>query len=133
VLARYPGVCALAAELGELAQLSSMSVEAKLREYAEHHDPGIGAHFKEVPPYLRDLLNGVVGNYTSGRNPGTLPRLVMSLLRSNLELAFIDLNYDDYVEMALEGFDPKMVFRAIDDYAGSGRQAIVVKAHGSVH
>jgi hypothetical protein len=91
-------------------------------------------HFKQIPPYLRDLLNAVVTSYTPGAAlPGTHLRLVANLLATGARIAFIDLNYDDYLEMSLARFDEQLLIRAMDDYLADGREAIVAKVHGSVH
>jgi len=72
ILERYPGAHVVSADLGELIRTGSVNIEAKLREYAEHTDPRIRNHFKQVPPYLRDVINQVVVSFT-GRAalPGT--------------------------------------------------------------
>jgi hypothetical protein len=132
VLQRYNGARLLASELGELARGDAFNIEQKLREYAEHKDQRIRDAFREVPPYLRDLIATVVQSYTGGNNPGTHLRLVMNLLSTGAEVAFIDLNYDPYIESALAAFDPGLAIQSVGDYAAPGRQAIVCKAHGSI-
>lgn len=132
VLGRYPGVRVLASELSELAGSGTINIEAKLREYATHHDERIRNHFKEVPLYLRDLIVSVVRQFTRGISPGNHVRLVMSLLSHNVEVLFLDLNYDPYIEMALGEFDPKLAIQRIEDYAAPGRRAIVCKVHGAI-
>jgi hypothetical protein len=134
ILERYPGAHVISADLGELVRTGAVNIESKLREYAEHSDPRIRNHFKQVPPYLRDLMNQVVTSFT-GRSalPGTHLRLVANLLATQARFAFIDLNYDDYLEMSLGRFDEKLLIRDMADYTADGRQAIVAKVHGSVH
>lgn len=133
VLQRYRGARVLAAELGELARVETFSLEAKLREYSAHPDPRIRAAFKEIPPYLRDLINQVVQRYTYNFPiPGTHMRFVMRLLSSGAQVGFIVLNYDDYLEIALGQFDETLLIRNLDDYVDDTRQALVFKVHGSV-
>ncbi len=134
ILERYPGAHVVSADLGELIRTGSVNIEAKLREYAEHTDPRIRNHFKQVPPYLRDVINQVVVSFT-GRAalPGTHLRLVANLLETQARFAFIDLNYDDYLEMSLARFDDQLLIQGMADYTADGRQAIVAKVHGSVH
>jgi len=133
VLVRFNGARVLASELGELARGDAFNIEVKLREYAEHKDQRIRQAFKDVPLYLRDLISSVVYRYTANQHPGTHLRFVMNLLSTGAEAAFIDLNYDPYLEMALTAFDPLLLIRAIGDYTAQGRQAIICKPHGSIH
>lgn len=128
ILERYPGAHVVSADLAELIRTGAMNIEAKLREYAEHADPRIRNHFRQVPPYLRDLMNAVVLSFTpGGALPGTHLRLVANLLAIQARFAFIDLNYDDYLEMSLAAFDEQLSIRGFDDYTAEGRQAIVAK------
>ena len=110
---------------------SEFNVERTLREYADHKDERVRGHFKQVPPYLRHLILRVVHTYTGGHNPGTHLRLVLHLLSRGFEVAFVDLNYDPYIEMALASFDRALTIQAIGDYVAPGRQAMVCKVHGS--
>ena len=111
VLQGYRGVVVLASELGELARGDAFNIELKLREFANHEDQRIRRAFKEVPLYLRDLIATVVGSYTERRLPGAHVRFVMNLLAAGASVAFIDLNYDPYIETALAYFDPELVIR----------------------
>jgi hypothetical protein len=132
VLKRYQGARVLATDLGEQARTGSLKLEARLREFATHPDTGIRAHFKHVPPYLRDLLNAVVRNYTEGHSPGTHLRFVLRLLSAGVQVGFVVLNYDDYVEMALREFDTTLNIDSLDHYVALQRRALVFKVHGSV-
>jgi len=123
----------LTPELAEVLAAGSASLEAKLAESAVHPDPRIRDHFRQVPPYLRDLILSVTAGYTNNVSPGTHLRLVTSLLSSNHQIAFLDLNYDDYLETALADFDDELQISEFRDYVREGRQAIVGKVHGSVH
>lgn len=130
---RFPGVRVLSAELAEVVRSGTIALEAKLLEYARHPDKRISERFKEVPPYLRELILAVVEKHTGGISPGTHLRLVMRLLSSGHKLGFLDLNYDDYLEMALVDFDPGLAISSLPHYVAAERQAIVGKVHGSVH
>lgn len=132
VLRLYRGAALLASELGELAAGDTFNIEAKLREFANHSDPRVVEHFKEVPPYLRHLIVRVVAGYTGTFNPGTHLRFVLNLLGHGVQVACIDLNYDPYIEMALAHFDDNLIIRGMDDYVSPGRQAILCKVHGSI-
>ncbi len=114
--APYPGVQVLASELGELGPRGIIKM-----------------YFRQVPLYLRDLLLKVTGGFTtSGSNPGNHVRLCLGLLKHH-RVAFLDLNYDDYLERALPVCDPDLAFHDLLDYVKPGRQAIVGKVHGSIH
>lgn len=126
--APYRGVRVLASELGELG---GTSLEAKLVEFARDPRPHVRRYFRQVPPYLRDLLLNVSVNYTKG-SPGNHVRLALNLLKEH-EVAFFDLNYDDYLERALPECDPSLVISNLLDYVQAGRQAIVGKVRGSIN
>ncbi len=121
----------MAQQLGPLAEAGTQSLEQKLREYSEHSDVRIRQYFKHIPPYLRDLLYEVSKKYVG--IPGCYVQLAMQLLADvPHEVMFILLNYDDLLERALAEFDPALAIQSIDDYVASGRQATVVKVHGSI-
>jgi SIR2-like domain len=131
VMAQYSGVRVLASELGEMMRRGA-NLEVKLREYAEHSDRRIREHFNEVPAYLRDLIISVWQNFTNTISPGTHLHLVTRLLSLGINVAFIDLNYDPYIETALADFDATLKIMKMADYVAEGRQAIVGKVHGSI-
>jgi hypothetical protein len=122
----------LGSELGELAKQPDFNLEQKLREYADHPNERVREHFKDIPPYIRHLIVRVFYGYTDGHNPGTHLRLVLNLLSRNVSVAFLDLNYDPYIEMALATFDGALAINDLDDYVAPGRQAILCKLHGSI-
>jgi hypothetical protein len=126
----YHGVQVLAADLGELG---GQSLEAKLQEYARDPRDLIKRYFRQVPLYLRDLLVEVTTKFTSnGANPGNHVRLCLRLLKDH-QVAFLDLNYDDYLERALPVCDESLGINNLLDYVKPGRRAIVGKVHGSIH
>ena len=125
----YPGVRALASELGELGPLP---LEAKLLEFARDPRDLVRRYFRQVPLYLRDLLLSVTTNYTGGENPGNHVRLCLNLLKEH-QTAFLDLNYDDYLEKALPVCGDGLEIRNLSDYVELERVAIVGKVHGSIH
>jgi hypothetical protein len=127
---RYHGARVLAQELGPLAEAGSLNLEQKLREYRFSSDSRVKAHYKEVPPYLRDVVAGVAAHHRS--YPGCYTQLVKQLLADiPHELLFLTTNYDDLIEQALTAFDSGLGYQSIDDYAAAGRPAKVVKIHGS--
>lgn len=84
----YPGAQLLGAELGRLAQLeSAFDLEQRLTEYAESHDLRTQRAFKQIPPYLRDVL--VAASYQYVPSPTNYLNLVRrfadSLSTSTLE------------------------------------------------
>ena len=129
--ARYPRVRQIWAALGAQAQQGTLNLEEKLREYAFHPNPLFRASFKYVPLYLRDLLHSVSRNYVDF--PSTHSQLVQLLLEDPThEVAFITLNYDDFLERALEAFNPAHMFRHISDYIDEQHGYQVFKLHGSI-
>lgn len=129
----YPGVKVLGAELGRLAQLeSAFDLEERLSQYASSTDTPTGRHFKDIPPYLRDLLISVTNGYVP--SPTNYLNLVRRLLHGGShEICFVSLNYDTLLEKALQAYDGDLKIRILDDYVAEDRRAWVVKIHGSTN
>ncbi|MBI4267451.1 MAG: SIR2 family protein [Chloroflexi bacterium] len=129
----YEGARFFASLLEPVLSSGERSIEQKLREYAGHKDPSIRKHFKDVPPYLRDLLQAVSNRYTYV--PGNYIRLNYELLSEHQhEVIFIVLNYDTFLEKALTIYDKKNYrFSDINEYVVPSRQANIIKLHGSVN
>jgi hypothetical protein len=130
ILQYYPGAAALVQELGPLsADQSSFDLENKLREYADHSDPRVRRLYKEIPLYLRDVIAEARTHHV--RWPGCYAQLVKGVLADEPHrVLFIVLNYDDFIEQALEPYD--LGVTKLEDYVREDRQALVVKVHGSI-
>jgi len=132
ILAKYPGADFLTQSLASLISSGQISVENALRKYAEHSDALIRAHFKHIPPYIRDLIYCSSTRYT--HSPSSYVQLVMSLLAEHPhDLLFIVLNYDNFLESALSSFNPKHQFDSINKYTSGYDHVKVVKLHGSIN
>jgi len=130
----YPGVQVLGAELGRLAQLEGrpFDLEERLSQYASSNDAPTQRHFKDIPPYLRDLLIRVTIEYVP--SPTNYLNLVRRLLHGGShEICFVSLNYDTLLEKALQAYDGDLKIRNLDDYVAEDRRASVVKIHGSTN
>lgn len=130
ILSYYPDAASLVQELAPLCHnVRGFDLEAKLREYAEHPDCRIRRQFMQIPPYIHDVIGNASDRYV--RFAGCYAQLVKAVLADvPHDVAFIVLNYDDLLEQALDAFVG--VFRSIDDYIVSNRQAMVIKIHGSI-
>lgn len=129
ILDRYPRARSLAAVV--LDRLSrDEALEAILRDLAESDEPHIIRQFQEIPLYLRELFGQVSNKYCS--EPVNYSRLVNRLLVSDFEeVAFVTLNYDTLLDLALGTID---VAGEILDMAGYIRDNwMLVKLHGSVN
>ena len=130
ILQRYPGAQGLAQELAPKITSGELSIENALREYANHYDQRIRAHFKEIPPYLRDLIALCSRDYVD--IPSCYTQLAYRLLAHvPHDILFLVLNYDDLLEQALILFE--LEFTDISHYVMEDRQAKVVKIHGSIN
>ena len=125
----YRGVRVLAPHLAERC---NASLEEKLLELSQHPDSRLRDCYRDVPPYLRDLILRVTDGYTQNVSPGSHLHLVGSLFGTGHQVAFLDLNYDDYLEKALADFDDRLAIKRIRDYV-NGDESIVGKVHGSIH
>lgn len=132
VMQQYPRARVLTQLLSPKARKNEFSLEQELRTLANHSDPQVAAHFKQIPPYLRDLLLKASYEYT--HMPGCHFQILYELLSEQPhQLLFLVLNYDNLLEKALVQFHPgQYKFESIDDYIRAERQAKVVKIHGSI-
>jgi len=131
VMKLYPGAKYLSDLLYPVIVKGEIAIEEELRRYAKHDDADLQEKFKHVPPYLRDLLWECSHNYVE--EPGSYKRLITELLAEQPHnVLFLTLNYDNLLEKALtllRGW----TFRDRGDYFRPGRQANVVKLHGSIN
>ena len=129
-LTSYPGARLLHDDLYPEAVHGSLQLETKLRELFEHDEEVIRQHFKHVPAYLRDVLNMVGASYQSR---GNYTRMLIRLLETGHQVAFIVLNYDNLLERTLKMYDESLYsFESLDHYVADGRPVKVFKLHGSV-
>ncbi|MFH0896887.1 MAG: SIR2 family protein [Candidatus Bathyarchaeota archaeon] len=132
ILAKYPGAAFLTQSLAPKISSGQISVENALRSYAEHSNALIRAHFKQIPPYIRDLIYCSSTRYT--HDPSSYSQLIMDLLAEHPhELLFIVLNYDNFLESALTSFNPNHQFDSINKYTSGYDHVKVVKLHGSIN
>ena len=131
VLSRSEGAMNLYVQLHPLAVTNSLPLEQKLSEFANHKDPRVRESFKQLPPYISDVLFRCSTAYQYDN--GTYRQLVHVLLaEAGNKVAFLVMNYDTLLEQAITAFDPMLSFRSMADYVADGRQALVYKLHGSV-
>ncbi len=127
----YRGAQTLSALLIRDAEAGTLDLEERLRSFANHQSEVVQRHFKDVPPYLRDVLWACSRNYV--RIPGCYIELVHELLQGTPhEVVFIVLNYDDLLEQALQQADPSYRFENLSDYGHEARAGKVFKLHGSI-
>lgn len=130
----YIGVKVLGAELGRLAQLEELpfDLEERLSQYASSEDALTRRHFRDIPPYLRDLLMRVTDEYVP--SPTNYLNLARRLLQTGSHrICFLTLNYDTLLEKALQDYDGSLKVRGLGDYVAEDRRAWVVKIHGSTN
>ena len=122
-LGRYSGADDLAHLLAERPD-----IEESLRRLAFHSDAVTRRQFKEIPPYLRDLIH--LTTDTFAHKPGCYLELTQALLADHPhDVLFLVLNYDTLLERFL--YRRNLRFETIDDYVDPDRQAKIVKLHGS--
>lgn len=110
--------------------------ESLLARYANHIDDTTRANFRFVSPFLRDLLYRVSRGYLKSQPPRTLHHLLTTLLAESPRhhVAFITLNYDDFLEQALAIYSgAEYQFDEMAQYVRANRQAKVFKIHGSIN
>ena len=137
VIAPYQGARNIAYRLDySLRRDPEVNLEAQLNEFANHPDQTTRVNFRFVAPFLRDLLRNVSRGYLAAQDPRTLHELVTTLLTEvpKHHVAFITLNYDDFLEQALQIYNPaEYQFTGMGHYVQANRQAKVFKLHGSIN
>lgn len=133
ILAEYPGAVVLAQGLASKSSFRDFDLEKELRRLAEHPEEQIRQHFKDIPPYLRDLLLMCSYRYTS--YPSSYILLVQALLAEvPSDILFLVLNYDDLLEQAIYRYsNGELYFESLDDYVRSDRSLRLVKLHGCIN
>jgi hypothetical protein len=131
---RYRGAVVIGSELGspEIMDAGAFDLEARLTGIARHPDPRNRRHFRDIPPYLRDLLLACSAHHQD--SPANYINLVRYLLEDQThEVLFVLLNYDTLLESALGLYDPDCRIQTLQDYVAQERQALVIKVHGSTN
>lgn len=128
----YPRAKVLAQIIAPRAAAGTETIETELARLARHEDPQTSQDFKQIPPYLRDLLYRVSRGYTE--LPGHYVQLAHLLLKDHgCEVLFLVMNYDDLLEQALTHLYPEYKFEKMSDYVDEKRPFKVVKLHGSIN
>jgi hypothetical protein len=132
IVGRYPGAALLAQPLARRIAEGEVGVEEALRGFAVHTDEQLREAYKHVPPYLRDLMHSCTAFYTV--YPSCYIQLIVRLAAEiPHRILFLNLNYDTYVESAIEAFTSNAIsFQDFPDYVVPDRQMNLVKLHGSV-
>ncbi len=129
----YRGAQVVGAELGnpDIISGGAFDIEERLTTLANHPDPRNQRHFRDIPPYLRDVLMTSTQHYAG--EPSNYINLARYLTQDQThEILFVLLNYDSLLEAGLEKWDPALKIDTMDQYVESSRQARVVKIHGSI-
>ncbi len=129
ILQKYPGAVTVRQLVMARTDGSSIQIEDELRRLSRNEL--YASAYKHVPPYLRDYLYAVSHSHVT--SPGNLIQLVADLMDSDHEVAFVVLNYDTFLEQAIEGMQWNVKFDSIDAYMNTGLPIQVFKVHGSVN
>jgi hypothetical protein len=128
ILEHYPDASALA----ETIRLKprNKALEALLREVSQSHEPHRVRQFREVPLYLQELF-GVISTAYTHRQPRNYTHLVNHMLSEFECVAFVTLNYDLFLEKALQVPSLGGPTGDLGWYVRPNR--LLVKLHGSVN
>ena len=132
IMEPYPRAKVLTQIIAPTAAAGTTTIETELARLARHDDLQTSQDFKQIPPYLRDLLHKVSKDYIP--LPGHYIQLAHLLLKDHqCEVLFLVLNYDDLLEQALTHLYPSLKFSNIRHYVDTERPFKVVKLHGSIN
>ena len=132
IMEPYPRAKVLSQIIAPRAAAGTETIETELARLARHDDLQTSQDFKEIPAYLRDLLQKSSRDYTS--LPGHYIQLAHLLLKDyGCEVLFLVMNYDDLLEQALTYIFPEFQFTKMSDYVDGDRPFKVVKLHGSIN
>lgn len=107
------------------------NMEAILRDLYESAEKNAKLWTFQIPLYLRDLFFTISTDYKTGSTK--YDTLVRRVLESSLdEVMFISLNYDLFLDHALEGYESRD-FISLDSYVPNDKKWCLVKLHGSIN
>lgn len=132
IMGPYPRAKVLTQIIAPRAAAGTETIETELARLAHHDDSQTRQDFKQIPPYIRDLLQKASREYTA--LPGHYIQLAHLLLKDyGCEVLFLVLNYDDLLEQALNYLYPHLPFTEMHHYIDNERPFKVVKLHGSIN
>ncbi len=107
------------------------NLEQILRDFWESAERNRNNWLLDVPRYLRELFWTISQDYLPGTSKyDTLVRCVLDY--SVEKVLFLNLNYDLFLESAIEGYDGHE-FATLDSYIPPDKKWALVKPHGSVN
>ena len=131
VLANSPAAYPLVHRLRTLVAGSPDSLESLLGQIASSDNSRESLQLRYLTYYLRQLLFEVSRNYVQG-SPTNYDALVDVILRRDISVMFLTLNYDLFLEKTLESLE-QVRFRAVTNYIPSGSPWRLIKLHGSAN
>lgn len=131
ILQKYPKVRALSEELRTRLR-DGEGLEPLLREFDVNPNLQVKKQVLEIQLYLQELL-WTVGDKFIQSGGSKYDTLVRNLLTSSYEkVILLNLNYDLFVERAIETFEDH-AFSDISSYWPQNKKWALVKPHGSVN
>lgn len=132
ILSKYPQAHPLIHRIrGWVASESKVSLESRLSKVYRSGNPQERRQLKYLTYYLRHLIYQVSIHYMPG-SPSHYGRLVDEILRRGIDVLFLTLNYDLFLEEVLESYE-SVGFNRVEDYVLKDRTWSLVKLHGSVN
>jgi len=131
VLKHFIPVNPLIVRLRNLVATSPESLESLLSKIASSHNPIETVQLKYLAYYLRCLLHNVSKNYIED-SPSNYDALMDAILRRDIEVLLLTLNYDLFLEATLQSAESHQ-FNKLKDYIPSEKRWKLIKLHGSVN
>ena len=132
LLASYPPAYPLIHRMrGWIASENTVSLESRLSGIYRSGDSRERKQLKYLTYYLWKLIYEVSRRYMKG-SPSNYDRLVDEILRRDLEVMFLTLNYDLFLEEALRSYE-SVTFNNVQAYFPEGASWRIIKLHGSAN
>lgn len=130
-LTYYPKAYTAIGTLRNLLHKGDKSLETLLKDLKESNEVIKIQEFRQIPFYLQHLFLMISQNYCF--HPVNYTTLISETLRKSVDaIAYVTLNYDLFIEKALEsivGFD----FSNIESYVPHDQKWMFIKLHGSAN
>lgn len=132
ILRNHPKAHSVVARLKNRISNTSTSLEKELTLISKSTNPEDIRSLKFITYYLWDIFKNISLNYLNG-SPSNYDILIGSILSRDIEVMFLTLNYDLFIEESLKKSGVNIAFDDINKYISKDRKWQLIKLHGSIN